>query len=95
MCALIGSTYFLGGSHPARQASVQDDAGPDENLYTGSILFISRRGDCRQHLFDNLTGQIQDKGLVDCDDAAYGAAGRRAMKWSVARTDVIRAGFRK
>jgi hypothetical protein len=94
MGALIASAYFLSGSHPARQAPVQE-AGVEEGLHTGSILFISRRGDCRQHLFDNMTGEIRDNGPVDCDDAAYGAADKRAKKWSVARTDVIRAGFRK
>jgi hypothetical protein len=68
----------------------------DAETYTGSILYLPFSGRlCRQHLFDNLTGQLSDNGTVDCEKAAYRSPNGTAKNWSVARTNVISYSFRR
>src|ERR1700689_3724363 len=44
----------------------------DDEIYTGSILYMPYDGKiCRQVLFDNRTGRLNDNGLVDCERAIY------------------------
>jgi hypothetical protein len=68
----------------------------DDDIYTGSILFMPMEGNaCRQHLLDNVTGRIWDNGVVACDSAlAKGSAGKN-YGWSAARIDAVRDGFRR
>jgi hypothetical protein len=77
----------------AKQAAAV--AATDEEIYTGSILYTSDRGNlCRQLLFDNQNGQFTDNGVVDCERAAYHNVNEDAKHWSAARVRVISSGFR-
>jgi hypothetical protein len=68
----------------------------DDEIYTGSILFVPNDGKiCRQFLFDNRSGRINDNGLVDCDHAYYQGPTGVPMQWSAARALVISEGFRR
>jgi hypothetical protein len=71
-------------------------APSDDEIYTGSILFVPDDGMiCRQFLFDNRTGRLFYNGSVDCElrygeDTTSGAA----MPWSSMRTKIISEAFR-
>jgi hypothetical protein len=66
-----------------------------DEVYTGSVLYVPDEGTiCRQLLFDNRTGRMQDNGLVDCEQAYYRGTGDTAMQWSNARAVVISQSFR-
>ena len=68
----------------------------DEEIYTGSILFMPEEGPvCRQLLFDNQTGRFSDNGLVDCLSASYQTAGGTTKRWPSVRVRVISDGFRQ
>ena len=68
----------------------------DDEIYTGSILFVPNDGKiCRQFLFDNRTGRTNDNGLVDCDHAYYPRASKAPVQWSSARAQVISESFRR
>jgi hypothetical protein len=70
-------------------------AAADDEIYTGSILYMPDSGNaCRQLLFDNQNGQFTDNGYVDCDRAAYRGAAT-PKQWSIARVRVISSGFRE
>ena len=70
-------------------------APSDDEIYTGSILYMPHRGDiCRQLLFDNHNGQFTDNGYVDCGRAAYQGGLDGPKQWSAARVRVISTGFR-
>jgi hypothetical protein len=70
-------------------------AAADDDIYTGSILYMPDSGNaCRQLLFDNQNGQFTDNGYVDCDRAAYRGANATPKQWSAARVRVISSGFR-
>jgi hypothetical protein len=80
-----------------RQAAAQAAtlAAADDEIYTGSILYMPDSGNaCRQLLFDNQNGQFTDNGYVDCDHAAYHGANATPKHWSAARVRVISSGFR-
>jgi hypothetical protein len=67
----------------------------DDDLYTGSILFVPPRGDdCRLRYLDNLTGRVWDKGAVSCDGAMAQSAARQPES-SPTRIEAIRRGFRR
>jgi hypothetical protein len=67
----------------------------EEEIYTGSILYVPNEGTiCRQLLFDNRTGRFRDNGLVDCEQAYYRGTGENARPWPNARAAVISQGFR-
>lgn len=79
----------------ARTSDDMSKAPQDEEIYTGSILFMPPSGDsCRQYLFDNLSGRLSDNGTVDCARAAYHPTSAPPKKWSAQRVHVIRDGFR-
>jgi hypothetical protein len=70
-------------------------APTEDEIYTGSILYVPNEGTtCRQLLFDNRTGRFRDNGLVDCEHAYYRGAGESAMVRPNARAVVISQGFR-
>ncbi|HVX99353.1 MAG TPA: hypothetical protein VHA55_06140 [Pseudorhodoplanes sp.] len=68
----------------------------DEDIYTGSILFMPYNGNmCRQNMLDNRTGSIKEIGTVPCDVALSRLNAAQARAWSAARVDAIRDGFAK
>jgi hypothetical protein len=70
-------------------------AANDDEIYTGSILYIPYQGtNCRQLLFDNRNGRFTDNGNVDCIRAAYQSGIGSPKQWSAARVKVISTGFR-
>lgn len=102
VCCLVSVVAFslfadTGSRHVSRQAKNQAAGqGPptDEEIYTGSILFMPYVGnDCRQNLLDNITGQIRENGVVACDAAMSQTAAAQGRTWSAARVDAIRGGF--
>lgn len=97
LAAVVAFTLFVdtGQSGVMRRAAKQQPALPtEEEIYTGSILFMPYQGnDCRQSLLDNLTGQIRDNGVVPCDSALIDASSTQRRGWSAARVDAIRDGF--
>jgi hypothetical protein len=79
----------------ARSLATESIATRDEDIYTGSILFMPEDGTiCRQFLFDNRTGRLNDNGLVDCEGAFYQSDGAAPKRWSSARVRVISTSFR-
>ena len=69
-------------------------ANGDDELKTGSILFVAQFGDrCRRRVIDNATWLISDNGSVDCG-TALAQARASTPQLSSARVDVIRNGFR-
>ena len=73
----------------------QQNLYTDEEMRTGSILFVSLRGnECQHNLFDNKTGQIWHSGYVSCDVALSKTGAEKQKAWSLARTEAIRGGFR-
>jgi hypothetical protein len=100
--ALLGTSLFATGEYiTARQrasaAAAAAAAANDEEIYTGSILYMPDEGrTCHQLLFDNHTGRLTDNGKVDCENAAYhGFGGGLPRQWSAARVRVISDGFRQ
>lgn len=68
----------------------------DDEVYTGSILYVPDEGKiCRQLLFDNRTGRMQDNGMVDCEHAYYRGASEMSKQLSTARALVISESFRQ
>ncbi len=57
----------------AKREAPAAGAGPsDEEIYTGSILYIPDDGKvCRQLFFNNRSGRFTDNGYVNCEEAAY------------------------
>ncbi len=98
---LIGTSLFATGEYVtalqrASAAAAAAAAANDEEIYTGSILYMPAEGRaCRQLLFDNHTGRFTDNGYVDCENAAYGGVGGQLKQWSSARARVISTGFRQ
>jgi hypothetical protein len=76
-------------------AKVASASGGDDEIYTGSILYIPYEGaNCRQILFDNRNGRFTDNGYVDCQSAEAQSGIGSPKQWSAARVRVIRDGFR-
>ena len=91
---VIGVDDYASVSRRAADAAAA--TANDDELYTGSILYMPHTGNvCRQLLFDNLNGRISDNGYVDCERAAYHGADNGPKQWSVARAKVISTGFRR
>ncbi|MBV6487644.1 MAG: hypothetical protein KJZ73_16005 [Pseudorhodoplanes sp.] len=85
-------------SGPLAQAGAPDaHAQSDDDLVTGSILFVPDTGNvCRRRLIDNRTWAIRDDGYVLCEDAASGLLGHNAGQYSAtSRVEAIREGFLK
>jgi len=98
--ASIASALVLGGLASREYMIAKQRATAavpsDEEIYTGSILFMPDQGPiCRQLLFDNQTGRFADNGMVDCARAAYQGASGTPKQWSAARVRVISDGFRQ
>jgi hypothetical protein len=92
--AVIFSLFGDSGRSSITRQAVTPHALSDEEIYTGSILFMPYQGnDCRQNLLDNLTGQIRENGVVPCDSAILQTGSKQARAWSAARVDAIRDGF--
>jgi hypothetical protein len=93
--AAFGIDDYVTAKRAAANAAAAAEAASDDEIYTGSILYMPNRGNlCRQLLFDNLNGQFADNGYVDCQRAAYHSASEEAKRWSAARVRVISTGFR-
>jgi hypothetical protein len=74
---------------------VATTASGDDEIYTGSILYMPDEGQiCHQLFFDNLTGRLSDNGYVDCQRAIYGNLSGTPMQMSATRVRVISTGFR-
>jgi len=96
----LGTGLFAAGEYiSARQranAVAAAAAADDEEIYTGSILYMPDEGrTCHQLLFDNHTGRLTDNGNVDCENAAYRGFSGLPKQWSAARVRVIADGFRQ
>ncbi len=95
----LGSSLFATGKYVAAlqgasAAAAAVAAVQDDEIYTGSILYMPKEGRrCYQLLFDNLTGHFTDNGYVDCITAAYHSPNEPKL-WSAARAHVISNGFR-
>jgi hypothetical protein len=90
----FGADRLMISVHSEAAAAAVAASGDDE-IYTGSILYMPDRGNlCRQLLFDNHNGQFTDNGYVDCERAAYRGSFDGPKKWSAARVQVISTGFR-
>jgi hypothetical protein len=97
---LLGIALFAtGGYISARQQAAAPEpavAENDDELYTGSILYMPDEGRvCHQLLFQNLTGRFLDNGYVDCVQASYNSANGAPKQMSAARVKVISSGFRE
>jgi hypothetical protein len=86
-----GEFEFMRSLHKSAVAPPSDD-----EVYTGSILYVPDEGKiCRQLLFDNRTGRMQDNGMVDCEHAYYRGASEMSKQLSTARALVISESFRQ
>jgi hypothetical protein len=93
--AAFGVDDYVAAKKAAAKAAAVALAASDDEIYTGSILYMPDRGNlCRQLLFDNQNGQFTDNGYVDCESAAYRNPNEEAKHWSAARVRVISTGFR-
>jgi hypothetical protein len=96
--SLLGVSLFATGEYitAKQRASAQAAAlaaAKDDEIYTGSILYMPVEGrTCHQLLFDNLSGRFTDNGNVDCINAAYRSASE-PKQWSAARVRVISTNF--
>ena len=100
----FGTDAYITAKHrtvAAKGAVTVVAANPnDDEIYTGSILFMPDSGvRCRQLLFNNQSGLFTDNGTVDCDRAAYrgmtAVSETSAKYWPVARVQVISDAFRR
>ena len=96
--AAIMAAGFLAATHIQIVRAPAKPTKPlsDDEIYTGSILFVPNDGKiCRQSFFDNRSGRMTDNGMVDCLRAYYQSASKPPMQWSSARAQVISEGFRR
>jgi hypothetical protein len=97
--ALLGGSLFAGGEYISAQqkaaaAAAAVATASDDEIYTGSILYVPDEGrNCHQLLFDNRSGRFTDNGYVDCVNAAYRSP-NEPKQWSAARVQVISTNFR-
>ncbi|MGE3148269.1 MAG: hypothetical protein AB7K04_04305 [Pseudorhodoplanes sp.] len=97
VAAVIIVGFVVRTSQPAAaaRASLLIDNRTDEDVRTGSIFLVPRRGnECQHLLFDNRSGQIWYGGSVDCELALSHTGGEKAKAWSIARAEAIRGAFR-
>ena len=79
----------------AREAVASAGAATDDEIYTGTILYMPASGNaCRQLLFDNQNGQFTDNGYVDCYQATARGADDISRLWSSSRSRVVKSGSR-
>jgi len=90
--ALATNQYLVAAK---RQAAGTFEASNDDDIYTGSILYLPYEGsNCRQLLFDNRSGRFTDNGNVDCAQASSESGIGSPKQWSAARAKAISMGFR-
>ncbi len=88
--ALAADKYAAAQKLAAAAALAQSD----DEIYTGSILYMPNEGNiCRQLLFDNHNGRFTDNGYVDCERAFYQGSLDTPKQWSAARLRAISDGF--
>src|SRR5262245_22997507 len=79
---------------PFQAQRIADDRNDDDELRTGSILFVPDRGNiCRQKLIDNTTWRIWDNGFVPCNAAVSWNAGHGKRYTPESRIETISDGF--
>lgn len=86
----------IGSGSGSQEGTAQPSGtGDDDNLTTGSILFVPTEGNvCRRRFIDNRTWALRDAGHVICDEAVSWNSGVQAQSYSAAsRLDAIRYGF--
>jgi hypothetical protein len=89
LAGLIGSALMKPREAPRIVAQANDD-----EIYTGSIVFMPTEGDeCWQRLIDNQTGRQWDKGFVSCNAVGSSIAQPGRLS-SGDRLGAIRKGFR-
>jgi len=90
--------YFDSGIsfHGAASAKPAAQVAGDDELYTGSIIVVSRSGDdCWKMMLDNRTGRMWENGYVDCGVVSgVLAAGQEKIEARVGRLHAIGAAFR-
>jgi len=97
----LGAEQLVTAQRPATpaetaQSSIKQAAMADDEIYTGSILFMPDDGKlCRQLLFDNRTGRVSDNGMVDCGRAYLQSLNGVLMQGSSVRARVISESFRR
>ena len=79
---------------PPINAAMAKIDGPE--VYSGAIFLVPQRGDyCCQRMLDNRTGQMWDKGYVNCDEAVSQASKDRQGTISSLRMNSIGKAFRR
>jgi hypothetical protein len=96
-CAIAFYLFVqTGPSDHDRHAAMDVNEQSDDDLRTGSIIFVPILGnDCHRKEIDNETWAIRDVGPVACSDALSRSSENANKVWSAARMDAIRDGFRK
>ena len=92
--AVVAAGLFAKNEIEITQSKARPVIAPnDDEIYTGSILFVPYDGRiCRQVLFDNRTGRLNDNGFVDCESSYYQERAEYPKQWPRAR--VISESFR-
>lgn len=92
--AVVAAGLFAKNEIEITQSKARPVIAPnDDEIYTGSILFVPYDGRiCRQVLFDNRTGRLNDNGFVDCESSYYQEQAEYPKQWPRAR--VISESFR-
>ncbi len=95
LSGLIGGGLADGLRPKRTQQATSTQSTGDDDLYTGSILFVPAGGDnCWQRFLDNQTGRLWDNGFVSCEAAAPHSLISQPGRYSTAgRVDAIRKGF--
>jgi hypothetical protein len=92
----VASEFEFASFLTARLAAKPAVAKSDDEIYTGSVLYLPNEGNiCRQFLFDNRNGRMRDNGLVDCDEASYRGTDEGGKQLPNARAMVISESFRR
>jgi hypothetical protein len=92
---VVATDQYVVAKRHAAAARVAAAAVSDEEIYTGSILYMPDSSNiCHQWMFDNHNGQFSDNGYVNCERAFYQGSPDSPKQWSAARVRVISSGFR-
>jgi hypothetical protein len=95
LSGLIGGGLSDGLRPKRAQQVASNQPMNDDEIYTGSILFVPVDGDhCWQRFLDNQSGRLWDNGFVSCEAAAPHSLISQPGRYSSAgRVDAIRKGF--
>lgn len=90
----LASALGTGSGSPQSSGASGNSTG-DDDLTTGSILFVPNEGNvCRQRLIDNRTWTIRDGGYVICNEAVSWHTGNTRKTYTpTSRVEAIRDGF--